>query len=512
MMVSPLVHRRLTEKPQVPRLLQGAMKVREGATGPCQEAVRAHFPLTGGQAALEFEPDGGKQGPLRIGVLFSGGPAPGGHNVLWGLLEGMAKGSQLIGFLGGPAGLVENRARPVTAEMVEGVHNQGGFDLLGTGRTKIEKPEQLEGALRTAQELQLDGLVVIGGDDSNTNAAVLAEFFRAKGCSTCVVGVPKTIDGDLKGGPLEISFGHDTACKMYADAIGNLMRDARSTRKYTHYVKLMGRSASHIALECALQTCCGATLIGEEVAQKKMTLSQLVEQLADLVEKRSEAGLDYGVVVLPEGLIEFVSDVAALIRELNLGKQLSKESSACLELMPKEIQQQLQMDRDPHGNVQVSKIETDRLLVALIGNELKRRGFSGKWSPQAHFFGYEARCAMPSLFDAAYCYALGQVAAQLIANRRSGYMALLTQLTRPVADWIPGAIPLVSLMDLEERKGAMRPVIRKALVDLKGRPFTTFAQEREKWSLGDGLRQSGPIQFYGPDANSTLITLQLEQG
>jgi diphosphate-dependent phosphofructokinase len=513
-MTTPLAVERAHETPILPEALQHLSQLGFEPAGDFKSAadLKSHFPLTQGQPLLKVAGGGQPLTPLHIGVVFSGGPAPGGHNVIWGLFDALPSGSQLFGFQNGPSGIVDNRTELLTRDRVDAVRNQGGFDLLGTGRTKIETPEQLEGALKTVQQLKLDGLVVVGGDDSNTNAAILAEFFRSKGCSTCVIGVPKTIDGDLKGGPLEISFGHDTACKIYADAIGNLKRDALSARKYTHFVKLMGRSASHIALECALQTHTGMTLIGEEVAARKQTLAQVAGQVADWIEKRSQAKKDYGVVVVPEGLIEFIPEVGSLIRQLNRGEELSGSSRACLELMPKEIQQQLQMDRDPHGNVQVSKIETERLLIALVEQELKRRNFAGKFSSQPHFMGYEARCGYPSRFDAAYCYALGRLAALLVARGFTGYMAILTGLTRQVSSWTPAALPLTGLMHLEERKGQQRPVIAKALVDLGGKPFTQFAANRDRWVLDDAPHQVGPIQYQGGSADAVLQTLQLELG
>ncbi len=468
---------------------------------------------------------------LRVGVLFSGGQAPGGHNVilgLWESLKQLSPQSELIGFLGGPDGLLHNHQAPLEEEVLQAYRNQGGFDLLGSGRTKIETKEQLEQAKQTALALQLDGLVIIGGDDSNTNAALLAESFKKEQVPTTVVGVPKTIDGDLKNEEIPISFGFDTACGVYAELIGNIERDCLSAKKYYHFVRLMGRSASNITLECALRTHPNLALIGEEVQAKQLSLRQVVEQVADLVEERAKIGKNYGVVLLPEGLIEFIPEVQRLIAELNhllsdatdpqqAVEKLSAESRACFRVMPWALQQQLLLDRDPHGNVRVSQIETERLFIEMTQAELEKRkaegSYSGKFQAIPHFFGYEGRCAYPSAFDAIYCYALGSTSALLVKGKYSGYMSQLTGVEGEVQDWQPGGVPIAQLLHLEKRKGKLKPVIRKALVDLHSRPFHYFSQAREQWREQDHYKYPGPMQYFGEEAvcNVRPLTLQLEQ-
>jgi pyrophosphate--fructose-6-phosphate 1-phosphotransferase len=482
---------------------------------------------------------------LRVGVVLSGGQAPGGHNVISGLFDALKKlhpETQLIGFLGGPSGILENDSVEITAKLLAPFRNTGGFDLIGSGRTKIETREQFSKALQTAKLNQLDGLVVIGGDDSNTNAALLAEYFRAHAASTVVVGVPKTIDGDLKSREIEISFGCDTACKTFSETVGNILRDCNSAKKYYYFVKLMGRSASHIALECALQTHPNWTFIGEEVAEEGWTLKELVVQLADMVCQRARSGKEYGVVLIPEGIIEFIPEFSRMICELNESlspgshlvgtlesmsewneklnatlEVLSETSADCYRILPTLIQQQLLLDRDPHGNVKVSKIETERLFIALVEDELaKRRSkglYEGAFSSQPHFCGYEGRSCFPSNFDADYCYALGHVAALLVTHQLTGYMSCVSHLVAPPAKWTIGGLPLTSLMRSEVRHGVAKPVIEKALVDLNGAPFAYFKQHREGWMKNEEYLCPGPVQYFGPPelTDRPLITLQLEQ-
>jgi pyrophosphate--fructose-6-phosphate 1-phosphotransferase len=503
--MTSLQQARAAYHPPLPDCFKDLSRVRftQEALPPCPEALRSLFPKTCGRpllmgAAGEAHPTT----PLRVGVVFSGGQAAGGHNVISGLFDALKRFSadgRLFGFLGGPAGVVSGASKELTQEEIAPYRNQGGFDLIGSGRTKIETEEQLQGACAAIRQLQLDGLVIIGGDDSNTNAALLAEYFLRVACQTTVVGVPKTIDGDLRNPFAEISFGFDTACKTYAEMIGNIARDALSAKKYTHFIKLMGRTASHIALECALATHPNCTLIGEEVAAKKLTLSQITADLADLICKRAERGKHFGVILLPEGLIEFIPEVGALIQELNRSggstETLSSEASACFHSLPPPIQQQLLLDRDPHGNVQVSRIETERLLIDTVTRELAKRRVA--CSPVPHFFGYEGRAGFPSNFDAHYCYALGHAAALLLRERATGYLAAVRHLARPLTEWAVCGVPLTALMHLEVRRGKEKPVIRKALVDLESVAFKEFASSREKWALEDDYRFPGPIQFAG---------------
>jgi diphosphate-dependent phosphofructokinase len=463
---------------------------------------------------------GGKQAfeALNIGVVFSGGQAPGGHNVISGIYQTLKEGnasSKLFGFLGGPKGIIEGHYVELDQEVVQAYHNQGGFDLIGSGRTKIEKDEELIKVLHLCQELKLNGLIIIGGDDSNTNAAMLAEYFLAYQCETVVVGVPKTIDGDLKNQWVEQSFGFDTACRVYSEMIGNLCRDCLSAKKYSHFIRLMGRSASHIALECALQTHPNGVLLGEEVAAKEMTLAQCIDYFEKIICARAKKGKQYGVYLLPEGLIEFIPEMRMLIQELNqlLGEKekapisrLSNQSRKVFDYLPKETQEQLLLDRDPHGNIQVSHIATEKLLIALLKEK------NVPFNPVAHFFGYEGRCSFPSPFDATYCFALGRLAAVLCFHKKSGYLVSFQNLSQEINEWQPAALPLASLLHFEERKGKRKPVIEKALVDLKGGPFGYFAKERKEWEQGELYRFPGPIQFFGPSnlTHQTTLTLQLK--
>jgi diphosphate-dependent phosphofructokinase len=494
------------------------------------ERIKTLFPLTRGHPVLKGQK--GKTRPpklLQVGVVFSGGQAAGGHNVIIGIhdaLKQLDPHSRLFGFFDGPGGIVAGKNTELTAEFIAPYRNQGGFDMIGSGRMKIETEEQLAASLIVVQKLKLDGLVIIGGDDSNTNAAVLAEYFLKHGCPTKVIGVPKTIDGDLKNGFVATSFGFDSASKTYSEIIGNIARDAASAKKYYHFIKLMGRSASHIALECSLATQPNMAWIGEEVATKKMTLAQITTEIADLIEKRSEFGKHYGVILIPEGLIEFIPEISVLIQELNqilssesspsasqIAFHLTSPSQICFASLPERIQLQLLQTRDPHGNVQVSLIETERLLMETVGKELeerqKRGTYKGKFAPLQHFLGYEGRAGFPTHFDSNYCYALGHVAALLIDEGVTGYMAFVSDLTRPVPEWTLGGIPLTSLMHIEMRKGKEKPVIQKALVDLKGKPFIYFQQQRERWKLEDQYCYPGPIQFFGDAQWTDRVPLTL---
>lgn len=474
------------------------------------EELKKIFPHTFGRPLSTFKKgDSPSFRPLKVGVVFSGGQASGGHNVITGLfdaLKEMDKPSKLYGFLNGPSGICENKTIELTEDILKPFRNQGGFDLIGSGRTKIETSEQLKASLDTCNSLSLDGLIIIGGDDSNTNAALLAEYFLQEGCKTCVIGVPKTIDGDLRNEHVEISFGFDTACKVYSEMIGNIERDALSAKKYYHFIKLMGRSASHIALECALKTHPNFTLIGEEVLAKNKTFSKITDELVDMITQRHNAGKNYGVVLVPEGLIEFIPEVKTLIKELNqyladkesankdeVKKALSKEALFCFEELPEKIQDQLLLTRDPHGNVTVSQIETEYLLVEMVSQKLKDIPFK----VVRHFFGYEGRCGMPSNFDANYCYNLGRLAALLLQHKKTGYMCCISNLTKPASTWEAKALPITMLMHLEERHGKQKPVIEKALVDLESKPFKDLVAKRQEWGLKDDYKYPGSIQYFG---------------
>ena len=534
--------------PKLPKILQGLAKLRavpaeSSAGNKSTDELAKIFPSTHKLPLLKFAPaEALVHQPLRVGVVLSGGQAAGGHNVITGIFDALKSfnsASRVFGFLNGPAGIIENKYIEITKDRLDLYRNQGGFDMIGSGRTKIETLEQFQASENNVKALDLDGLVVIGGDDSNTNAALLAEYFIKQNCKTKVIGVPKTIDGDLKNEFIETSFGFDTACKTYSEIIGNVLRDSLSAGKYYFFIKLMGRSASHIALECALQTHTNMTLIGEEVEAKRQTLNDITNAISDMICERADQGKDYGVVLIPEGIIEFIPECKTLIGELNaqlvadkphlakieslsntaektayMQSQLTPGSAACMKSLPLDVQAQLLLDRDPHGNVQVSKIESDRLFMETVKKELKSRQkagkYRGKFSGQPLFCGYEGRSCLPSNFDAQYCYALGYVAALLIDTGVTGYMSCVQQLTRPVEEWQIGGIPLVSMMNLEQRKGKLKPVIRKALVDLQGRPFALFEENREKWKLADDYRYPGPIQFFGPAEVTEAVTYTLQ--
>lgn len=464
--------------------------------------------------------------PLKVGIVLSGGPAPGGHTVISGLFDALKKlhpESQLIGFLNGPEGVIKNQFIELTEESIAHYRNQGGFDCIGTGRGKIETPEQFTSAKNTLLDNRLDGLVIVGGDDSNTNAAFLAEFCLQKGIPTKIIGVPKTIDGDLKNAYIEVSFGFDTASKIYSEIIGNLAQDALSQKKYYFFVKMMGRSASHLTLECALQTQINLALIGEEIAERKETLAEVANQIADLICSRAEKGKNYGVILVPEGLIEFIPECQSLIEELNhllhenllldcpadpevklnsIMEQLTLESKKCLAYFPREIQAQLLLERDPHGNIQLSKIETERVLIALVNQELMLRrsqgNYKGQFNPQPLFCGYEGRSGLPTNFDCQYCYALGHLAALLIRHGASGYMCSISNLKQPVESWEIKGIPIVKMLHFEVRKGKRQAVLEKAVVNLEGAAFKEFKKNREGWRIEDMFCCPGPIQFKGP--------------
>lgn len=535
-------------QPKLPSSLWGAVTAVKGEPTQSvadQEEIKALFPNTYGLPELTFEKSakqsklGGAQ--FNVGVILSGGQAPGGHNVISGLFDGIKainKANRLYGFLMGPGGLVDHNYVELTADIINDYRNTGGFDIIGSGRTKLEKPEQFEKALVILKELNIKAVVIIGGDDSNTNACVLAEYYKAKNVGIQVIGCPKTIDGDLKNEMIETSFGFDTATKVYSEVIGNIQRDCNSAKKYWHFIKLMGRSASHIALECALQTQPNYCIISEEVEAKNMTLDAIVEDIANVVAKRAENGDNFGTVLIPEGLIEFIPAMKSLIAELNdllaahpefagldaaaqrdfVISNLSAANAATFKSLPAGVARQLTLDRDPHGNVQVSLIETEKLLSEMVGNKLKEMKaegkYVGKFSPLHHFFGYEGRCAAPSNFDADYCYALGYNAAQLVDCGATGYMSSVRNLTKPSVQWIAGGIPITMMMNMERRNGEMKPVIQKALVDLNGKPFSVFASKREEWAMNTCYLYPGPIQYFGPAevCDQTSRTLYYEQG
>ncbi|MDN3503968.1 MAG: diphosphate--fructose-6-phosphate 1-phosphotransferase [Rhabdochlamydiaceae bacterium] len=519
-------------KPTIPKDLINLSAVSFAKSDPTscmgdQEQIQSQFSSLFGEPIIKISSDTQKSDSIsmKIGVVFSGGQASGGHNVICGLFDAIGEmnpKSELFGFIGGPSGIVENQYKKLEKEDVDFVRNMGGFDLIGSGRTKIETDDQLKSSLETAKKLKLDAIIVIGGDDSNTNAAFLAQYFLDNGCTTSVIGVPKTIDGDLRNDQVEISFGFDTACKCYSEMISNIERDAISAKKYYHFIKLMGRSASHIALECALNTHPNFTVIGEEVKEKKMTLDQIVSDICDMIVKRSEMDHNFGVVLIPEGLIEFIPEMEVLIGELNsiLAKNptdpisdLSSEAKKTFQSIPKSIQDQLLLDRDPHGNVQVSHISTEKLISQSVKEKLKQwEGYKGKFSPVEHFFGYEGRAAFPSNFDATYCYALGRVAALLAKKKLTGYMALVKNLTKKSVEWVPCGVPIVSMMNMEIRKGKSKPVIRKSLVDLNSKSFKTFANSREEWMFEPCYNYVGSIQYFGPESVTDQIPkiVQLE--
>lgn len=549
MKISALQKERAKYQPKVPKSLTGAVKLVEGEKTRSvadQEEIQQLFPNTYGMPVVRFEQGDVKKDrpPVNVGVILSGGQAPGGHNVISGIFDGIKKinpESKLYGFLGGPGGLVDHKYIELTADIIDQYRNTGGFDIIGSGRTKLEKESQFDKGLEIARDLNLNALVIIGGDDSNTNACVLAEYYAKINAGVQVIGCPKTIDGDLKNDRIEASFGFDTATKVYSELIGNIQRDANSAKKYWHFIKLMGRSASHIALECALKTQPNITLISEEVAEKKQTLSDIVDYIAGIVAKRAENGDNFGVALVPEGLIEFIPEMKALIAELNellaegsqteklfklvkknhrvdwVAEKISPEASKVFRSLPQGIANQLTLDRDPHGNVQVSLIETEKLLGEMVKtrlDQMKKKGeYVGKFGTQYHFFGYEGRCAAPSNFDADYCYSLGYTASVLVAEGKTGYMASVRNLTAPSSEWIAGGIPITMMMNMEKRHGEMKPVIQKALVDLNGAPFKYFTSKRGEWAYTTQFVYPGPIQYFGPTevCDPPTETLKLEK-
>ena len=538
---------RAAYQPKLPKALQGAVKAQEGAATQSvgnQEEIKALFPNTYGMPVVEFvSAESENNTAINVGIILSGGQAPGGHNVISGLYDGVKslnKDSKLYGFLMGPGGLVDHKYVEFTDELIDEYRNTGGFDIIGSGRTKLEKESQFEAGYEILKELGIKALVIIGGDDSNTNACVLAEYYAAKQYGVQVIGCPKTIDGDLKNEQIETSFGFDTACKTYSELIGNIQRDCNSARKYWHFIKLMGRSASHIALECALETQPNVCLISEEIEQKEMSLDDVVTYIAKIVADRAADGNNFGTVLIPEGLIEFIPAIKKLIQQLNevltdpatgesrefagaeeqiafVKGNIAPENLAILESLPADVARQLCLDRDPHGNVQVSLIETEKMLAEMVKTKLaawKAEGkYNGKFSTQTHFFGYEGRCAAPSNFDADYCYSLGYTAAALLGAGVTGYMSSVRNTMLPADQWIAGGIPITMMMNMERRHGEDKPVIKKALVELEGAPFKFFASKREEWAKETSYVYPGPIQYFGPSEVCDLCTktLTLEQ-
>lgn len=541
--ISNLQKARAAYQPKLPKALQGPVTAVEGAATQSvgnQKEIRELFPNTYGMPVVEFAEGKKAAGSqFNVGVILSGGQAPGGHNVISGLFDGIRSlnpDNKLYGFLMGPGGLVDHKYMEITPEIMDAYRNTGGFDIIGSGRTKLEEVDQFEKGIVILRELGIKALVIIGGDDSNTNACVLAEYYASKNYGVQVIGCPKTIDGDLKNDQIEASFGFDTACKTYSELIGNIERDCNSARKYWHFIKVMGRSASHIALECALQTQPNVCLISEEIEKKEQSLDDIVKYIADIVAARAAQGNNFGTVIIPEGLIEFIPAIKRLIAELNdilatdeaktvtrenqieyVKAHLSAANLAVFSSLPADVASQLALDRDPHGNVQVSLIETEKLLSRMVGKklaEMKKDGkYTGKFSAQHHFFGYEGRCAAPSNFDADYCYSLGFNASRLINAGKTGYMSVIRNTTAPAAEWIAGGVPITMMMNLEKRSGKFKPVIRKALVELDGKPFKFFAQHRDDWAANTKYVYPGSIQYWGPSevCDQTTKTLQLEQ-
>jgi len=558
---SPLQIARATYQPKLPKALRvetgraPSVKIVEGEKTQAvadQNEIEKLFPNTYGMPVLEFAADAsaplsnrslsGVEGAINTGVILSGGQAPGGHNVISGLFDGLKaihKDSKLYGFLMGPGGLVDHKYIELTAEIIDEYRNTGGFDIIGSGRTKLEDIEQYDKGLKILKKLDIKALVIIGGDDSNTNACVLAEYYAEKKAGIQVIGCPKTIDGDLKNEMIETSFGFDTACKVYSELIGNIQRDCNSARKYWHFIKLMGRSASHIALECALQTQPNICIVSEEVEAKQQSLDEIVTCIAEAVAYRGKNGKNFGTVLIPEGLIEFIPEMRVLMDELNdflahnsadfeminkkkrrdyIISKLSPKNADVYASLPEGVARQLTLDRDPHGNVQVSLIETEKLLAEMVATKLaewKKEGkFVGSFASQVHFFGYEGRCAAPSNFDADYCYSLGYTASLLIASGKTGYISSVRNTTEPAENWIAGGVPTTMMMNMEKRHGEMKPVIQKALVKLDGAPFKTFAKNRDQWAKETCYIYPGPIQYFGPTevCDQPPKTLLLEQG
>ena len=552
MNLSPLQKARYEYSPKLPGMLRNGISeicVKEGAATQSvadQDKIAALFPNTYGKPEITFEKGQNTSAAKKqvVGVILSGGQAPGGHNVISGLYDALKatnKDNVLLGFKGGPDGLLKNDYVEFDDAFIDAYRNTGGFDIIGSGRTKLETKEQFATVAENAKKNGLTAVVIIGGDDSNTNAATLAEYMAANNTGIQVIGCPKTIDGDLKNEDIEASFGFDTATKTYSELIGNIERDANSAKKYWHFIKVMGRSASHVALECALETQPNICLIGEEVAAKKMTLAQITNYIADSVEKRGNAGNNFGVAIIPEGIVEFVPEFSKLIAEINellagskteefnalpdwdakynfIKAGLSAESFAVFDILPQFVQQQLFLERDPHGNVQVSLIESEKLFSEMVKKELDKRKaagtYKGKFGSQHHFFGYEGRCAFPSNFDADYCYSLGYNAFMLIQYGYTGYLSKVSNISKPAEEWVAGGMPITKMMNMERRNGEDKPVIRKALVELDGKPFKFFEANREKWAVETAFTYPGAIQYYGPAevCDLTTRTLALEKG
>lgn len=551
--LSPLQIERLKYQPKLPSSLQNGVNKLELVQGEKTKAlsdedqIKALFNNTFGKPVVTFNSieNENTASQRNVGVILSGGQAPGGHNVIAGLYDALKQANsenKLYGFLGGPSGIIDGNYMELTNEIIDAYRNTGGFDIIGSGRTKLETQEQFEKSLEVCKKLGISAVVIIGGDDSNTNAALLAEWFVANNANIQVIGCPKTIDGDLKNDQIEISFGFDTATKTYGELIGNIQRDANSAKKYWHFIKIMGRSASHVALEAALQTQPNITLISEEVEQKKMSLDEIITYMSDIISQRAARGKNFGIAIIPEGLIEFIPEMKSMISNLNdimseleqdfdyinatsthekfeiVQKRLKEENSKVFESLPALIKAQLLMDRDPHGNVQVSKIETEKLLIEMIKTklkEMKSQGqYVGKFSEQAHFFGYEGRCAFPSNFDADYCYSLGYNAFALISFGLTGYLSSVKNLTQTADNWVAGGVPLTMMMNMEKRHGEFKPVIKKALVELDGPVFKKLEENREDWALNDKYKFPGAIQYFGPSSvcDITTVTLQLEKG
>ena len=551
MNLSPLQIARYQYTPKLPGMLRNGISeicVKVGAPTQSvadQEKIQALFPNTYGKNEITFQKGTNTSAPKKhiVGVILSGGQAPGGHNVVCGLYDALKATNpenELYGFKGGPSGLLEDNYRIMDDEYINMFRNTGGFDIIGSGRTKLETEEQFAVAAEVCKKHGITAIVIIGGDDSNTNAAVLAEYMAAHNTGVQVIGCPKTIDGDLKNEDIECSFGFDTATKTYSELIGNIERDANSAKKYWHFIKVMGRSASHVALECALETQPNICLVGEEVAAKKMSLSAVADVIADSVAARAAKGMNFGVAIIPEGIVEFVPEFSMLIAEINellagektaafnalssweekyafIENGLSKEAMAVFAILPQGIQQQLFLERDPHGNVQVSLIESEKLFSALVADKLAARKaagtFNGKFSAQHHFFGYEGRCAFPSNFDADYCYSLGYNAFMLIQYGYTGYLSKVSNLSKPAEEWVAGGMPITKMMNMERRNGQDKPVIRKALVELDGKPFTYFCEHRQQWAEETCFTYPGAIQYYGPAevCDLTTRTLALEK-
>jgi len=543
---SPLQIARASYQPKLPAALKGNVVIKDGAATKSvadQSDIKSLFPNTYGMPLLTIETGDKKEYPtVNVGVILSGGQAPGGHNVIAGLFDGLKNlnpDNKLYGFLGGPSGLVDHEYMELTLDIVDDYRNTGGFDIIGSGRTKLEEEWQYVKGAEICKTLGINAIVIIGGDDSNTNACVLAEYYSQKGTGIQVIGCPKTIDGDLKNEMIETSFGFDTACKVYSELIGNIQRDANSAKKYWHFIRLMGRSASHITLECALQSQPNICIVSEEVEARNLTLKDVVDDIVKVIMNRANHGLNFGTILIPEGLIEFIPAMKTLITELNdlltesedfnalntddekrqyVKGMLSRESSDVYRSLPKGIARQLTLDRDPHGNVQVSLIETEKLLIEMVAKRLaqfKAEGkYKGKFSAINHFFGYEGRCAIPSNFDADYTYSLGYTASVLITEGKTGYMASVRNLIAPAKEWIAGGVPITMMMNMEHRHGKMKPVIQKALVRLDGAPFKYFKKYREHWAdERSSYIYPGPIQYYGPTevCDQPTITLLLEQ-